>query len=63
MGSILFRSTESLNRVRLTYLKDVLCEVIFTFLLSGRRHVRILGLFLDVEVDIVLLHVEVDGGS
>ena len=38
-------------------------EVIFTFLLGACRHVWILGLFLDVEVDVVLLHVEVDGGS
>lgn len=42
---------------------DILCAVIFTFLVSSRRHVWILGLFLDVEVDIVLLHVEVDRGS
>lgn len=33
----------------------------FTFLLSGWRHVWIRGLFLDVEVDVVLLHVKVDG--
>lgn len=38
-------------------------RTVFTFLISGRRHMWILGLFLDVEVDIVLLHVEVDGGS
>lgn len=38
-------------------------SVIFTFLLSCRRYMWVLGLFLDVEVDIVLLHVEVDGGG
>ena len=37
--------------------------IAFTFLVSGRRHVWILGLFLDVEVDIVLFHVEVDRGG
>lgn len=37
--------------------------VLFTFLLSGQRHVWILGLFLNVKIHIVLLHVEVDGGS
>lgn len=35
-----------------------------TFLFGRvRRHVRVLGLLLDVEVDVVLLHVQVNGGS
>lgn len=35
----------------------------FTFLLEGRECLGTLGLFLDSEINIVLLHVEVDGGS
>lgn len=34
-----------------------------TFLLQGSEGLWTLGLFLDSEVDVVLLHVEVDGGS
>lgn len=35
----------------------------FTFLLEGRERLWTLGLFLDSKIHIVLLHVEVDGGS
>lgn len=35
----------------------------FTFLLEGRECLWTLGLFLDSKIHIVLLHVEVDGGS
>lgn len=35
----------------------------FTFLLEGRECLWTLGLFLDPKIHVVLLHVEVDGGS
>lgn len=37
--------------------------ILFTFLLRRERHVRRLGLFLDVKIHVVLLHVEIDGGG
>lgn len=39
------------------------CLAILTFLLRGKRHMWTLGLFLNVKIHIVLLHVKVDGSS
>ena len=44
--------------------EQCVCLLRRTFLLLGERwYMGVLGLFLDVEVDIVLLHIEIDGGS
>lgn len=50
------------SSIRLTYVQEIL-SVIFTFLFSCGRHMRILGLFLDAKIHIVLLHVQIYGSS
>lgn len=52
-----------LNTQKATFHLHIFSMKMFTFLLEGSESLWTLGLFLDSKIHIVLLHVEVDGGS